>query len=345
MNGPVAPDPCRDHPQRPSRARCGVCARPLCNECDRFRLNGAAACARCAYEASTRPARRVSLAVAFVSLALGGELFAARRYDLWPDAAVTMVLGAVAVAVVAWFIAASGRGDGPTVEHRDPDDEAEAPPAAGASVYRASARRVMLAAAPRVSGSATLLVMLACFTGAAVLLPASLRMPRWIEVELVLALWWVTVAATLTVLLYRGFRLRDDFVYFAPWNRPDAPPPADGAPVKSSGSSSWADGCSPVDGCSGVDGEGCAGAVVVIVGIALAFGAAWVLVELAMPLMFLVMYAVFMRGIGRVANDRHGCEGSLARAARWGALWASAYLLPVAAVTWLLHLAHHAVTR
>mgnify|MGYP007037395642 FL=1 len=71
--------------------------------------------------------------------------------------------------------------------------------------------------------------------------------------------------------------------------------------------------------------------------LSLALGAAWVLVELALPLVFFLMYWLFMRAIGRVANDRHGCEGSLARSLGWGLGWATVYVAPIALVTWALH--------
>ena len=63
-------------------------------------------------------------------------------------------------------------------------------------------------------------------------------------------------------------------------------------------------------------------------GLAAAFGAAWVAVELAMPVVFLVMYWAFMRAIGRVANDWHDCEGSLGKSLGWGALWARSTWCP-----------------
>jgi hypothetical protein len=39
-----------------------------------------------------------------------------------------------------------------------------------------------------------------------------------------------------------------------------------------------------------------------------------------------------MRAIGRVSNDRHGCEGNALRAVGWGALWAAIYVAPLAIV-------------
>ncbi len=262
-----------------------------------------------------------------------------RRYDLWNAEPVMLVVGAVAALGVAVAIGASGRGDAPTIENRDPEEDADEGAARDlrASPYRAGARRVIQAASPKVSGSAAGLVMLASLAASAVLLPASVRLPRWVEAELVLGLWWVIVGAVLTTLLYRGFRLRDDFVYFAPWNRP-ASDKGDGAKATGDGSgSNWASGCGDLGGCAGADAEGCAVGLVVVIALAAAFGAAWLLVEIALPLAFFLMYGLFMRAIGRVANDRHGCEGQLSRSVGWGALWATVYVLPIAVLTGLFH--------
>ena len=86
--------------------------------------------------------------------------------------------------------------------------------------------------------------------------------------------------------------------------------------------------------------SGCIGAIVVAIALAAAFGAAWVFVEVAMPLAFFLMYWLFMRAISSVANDRHGCAGDLGKALGWGALWATIYVLPIAALTWALHALH-----
>jgi hypothetical protein len=315
--------------------RCGDCARALCDECYRFRVDGRPTCARCAYEWSTRASRRASLAVSFAGICAGGLAFAERRYGLWASSPVEVVLGVLAAAVIVVVIVVSGRSARVSVENRDPEEPvAEALPGAGASIYRVNARRLLLAAAPRVSGRTTALVLLACLAAAAVLLPASVHLPRWVEVELVLAVWWAIVAGALTALLYRGFRLRDDVVYFTPWNRPLAvkgDAPVD--PAAKTGCGSWADGLS---GCNG-DGEGLIAVVALAVILGVALGAAWVLVELALPLVFFLMYWLFMRAIGRVANDRHGCDGSLARALGWGLGWATVYVAPVALATWALH--------
>ena len=310
-------------------------------------MNAIPSCTRCAYEASTRPQRRVSLAVSFLGFAGAMAFWAVRRHDAWTAHPALLVAGVLVALVVSGLLLASARDpQGRIVASRDPDDEApiEAAYEGGAHPYRARARRVLLAVSPRVSGKLTALVVGASLLASAVLLPASVRLPRWIEAEVVLTLWWLIVAATLVVLLYRGFRLQDDLVYFAPWDRPGPPAAVAGktphVPARTSGRGmSWADGCVPDvgDGCGAIDGEGCVGAVLVLVLLGVALGAAWVLVELAMPLALFVIYALLMRAIRRAASDRRGCAGRLGPSLAWGVVWATVYVVPLAVLTWALH--------
>lgn len=328
-------------------ARCASCNRPLCDECFRFRLDGRPACARCAYETSTRPQRRLSLAASFLCLAWGGGFWLTRRYALWDESAFMVVLGAIAAPAVAAAIAWSARSASPVVvENRDPspDEVIEGAFEGNQSPYRARARRVLLAVSPRVSGRATALIVGASLIGTAALLPSALKLPRWVEAELVLSLWWLIMTTTLSVLLYRGFRLRDDYVYFLPWARPAAPeePGAGKKAKKGKGFSDGCgvDGCGGLDGCGAADGEGLLALLAVVLVLGAALGAAWILVELAMPLIFFATYWLLMRAIGHVARDGHGCQGALARALGWGMLWATIYVLPLAALTWVVHRLH-----
>jgi hypothetical protein len=339
-----APPDCSDHRGQAALARCAACGRFLCDLCFRFTLGARPGCARCAYEASTRPQRRVSLAVAFLCVAGGATLWAVRRYDAWREHPFALVAGGLAAILVAALIAASARDrNAPEVAPRDPDD---APPSqellpTPGSPYRAQARRVLLAVSPRVSGKATAAVIGASLIASAVLVPWSMHLPRWLEAEVVLALWWLTLATTVSVLLFRGFRLRDDLVYFAPWDRPAK---VDGGPAPAGrfGSSRGCspDGCSTTgDGCTGIDGEGCVAALVIVAVLGAALGVAWIVVELALPIVFVAMYAVLMRAIRHAARDTRGCAGDLGKSIGLAALWATVYVVPVAALTWAVHAA------
>jgi hypothetical protein len=286
--------------------------------------------------------------VAFVSVIAFAAFVAIRRFDLWRgEEAGVWVVGAIIVLIAAVFIARSGRSaQSQALEHRDPDDEPDVfEESPGPRGYGAGARRVLMAASPRISGSATALVLMACFGASAVLMPATVRLPRWVEAELVLGVWWAIVSVVTTTLLYRGFRLRDDFVYFAPWNRPSAPGEAKsgigGSPKAIRTSKDGRSWPNPFEGLQALnDAEGCLVLLAIVIFAGLALGAAWVLVELALPVAFFFMYALFMRAIGRVANDKHDCQGALSRSVLWGTFWATVYVVPIALITWLLHVAH-----
>jgi hypothetical protein len=56
------------------------------------------------------------------------------------------------------------------------------------------------------------------------------------------------------------------------------------------------------------------------------------------PVLFFFVYWLVVRAIARVANDRHGCEGSTFRSIGWAMTWATAYVLPLGAVIWVTHL-------
>ena len=290
----------------------------------------------------------------FLTFVGGLALWGTRRYDLWPGQAAPLGFGGMVALIIAGFIAATARSASrQDVVRREVEDEEEAPLEGAmdgnAHPYRAGARRVMLAVSPRVSGKVTALVVVLSFLSAAVLVPTSVRLPRWIEAEMVLGLWWVVLATVIVVLLYRGFRLKDDLVYFMPWDRPAAPGKEEGGKKKGGGGSSGGDGCSSFipdgcsggvsDGCSGLDGEGAIVVVVVVVALGAALGAAWLMVEIALPLAFFVMYSGLMRAIRRAASDRRGCEGDLVKSLGSGVLWASIYVLPIAALTWAMHAA------
>jgi Flp pilus assembly protein TadB len=324
-------------------ARCSSCNRLICDTCYRFRLDGDPACVRCAYEASTRPRRRVSLAISFLAFSFAAFFWLARRYELVAREPFLLGMGAVVAAIVALFIGLSGKQTTASLEHRDVDEAPTSRPleayedVGSPTPYRTQARvrRVLLAASPRVSGSATALVVVLCLAASAVLVPASLRLPRWIEEELVLGIWWLVVAGTLATLLHRGFRLRDDYVYFAPWDRPTRKDGKDNA--EKPGPLGTPSGCGDL---SGMDGEGFVFVLALVVVLGAALGAAWVFVELVMPVLFLVMYWLFMRAIAQVARDHRECKGELGRSLGWASFWASVYVAPVAALVWIFHMVH-----
>ncbi len=293
------------------------------------------ACAACGYEASTRVQRRTSLAVMFLVLGSGLAFWIYRRpsRDLHVEAIVLFV----AVLLVSGCILLFWKRSGPEAELRDRDVEVDSSrfDAAVGSPFRARARTLAMRLTPRVSGAATAGIVGASFVLAAIVLPLSFQLPHWIEAEVVLAVWWVALTATLSVLLYRGFRLRDDYVFVAFWKRTRRS--SEGK--TSSKLSGCADNIGCDAGCSSLDGEAAIFLVVLTVALAAIFGVAWIVAELALPILLFVSYAVLHRAITRVAHDRHACEGRLAKSIGWGGLWSAIYLAPLVVVVLLVHAA------
>jgi hypothetical protein len=178
---------------------------------------------------------------------------------------------------------------------------------------------------PEVSGKWTVLWLLLCFILTGVLIPLVLKLPKWVEFEIVVACWWVLWAIVLTKLLYSGEQVSDDHRHHKPrdWF----------GLKKSEGSSgNWGD----LSGCGAADGEGC----LVLLGLIVALILVWFLVEIAIPIVFLMLYFLVRGMLVRVVNDRPGCRGNFGLSAARGALWATVYTLPLALTVWLVHYIH-----
>src|SRR5262249_60045688 len=84
------------------------------------------------------------------------------------------------------------------------------------------------------------------------------------------------------------------------------------------------------------DGEGCA----IILGLVLAVGLIWFLIEIGVPVVLFLLYFVARGMLAQAVNDRHHCRGDLPRAAGWAFVWATVYTAPLAAVVWFIHFVH-----
>jgi hypothetical protein len=140
------------------------------------------------------------------------------------------------------------------------------------------ARRVRL---PRLSGKASAAWLIVCFGLTAVLIPMALHLPRWVEFEIVLAVWWAIWLAVLGHLLYTGQRVTDDHQMHEPRNW-FASGDAKKTPKKDPNSAWW-------DGFfwGWVWGDGDVGAI--ILGLFLLVGLIWVLFEVAIPLLLFLL--------------------------------------------------------
>ena len=196
------------------------------------------------------------------------------------------------------------------------------------------AKRVRL---PRLSGKASAAWLAVCFGLTAALIPMVLRLPRWVEFEIVLVLWWVIWLAVLTRLLYTGQRVADDHQLREPrsWFSSDKPEQKE---QKKDPDRSWWDGFST--GWFVGDADGVAIGCLVVVGLVVLAGLVWFLIEVAIPLVLFLLYFVTRGMLAQVVNDRHRCRGRLGRALAWGLVWATLYTTPVAAAVWYVHFFH-----
>lgn len=194
---------------------------------------------------------------------------------------------------------------------------------------RRLARRLAL---PAVSGKASVAVLVVCFALTAVLIPTALKLPRWVEFELVLAAWWLVWAGSLSLLLYRGARLADDFAQ--PGSQPSSRP--SGPAWFALGDLGWG---------ASLGGDSLVGAILgIVLEIVLAIAISivvmffvWLVMEFAIPVLAFGLYFVVRGMLAHVVNDRHRCRGRLVRAVAWGATWATAYTAPLAALVWTVH--------
>jgi hypothetical protein len=189
----------------------------------------------------------------------------------------------------------------------------------------------------RLSGKASAAALLLCLGTTAVLIPMALRMPRWVEYEIVLGVWWIIWLLVLTSYLYGGQRITDDHQLGQPRNW-FASSKSQPARRRRDSNSSWWDGF--FWGSVAFDAEGCIYGLAIIVALILLVGLIWFLIEIAIPVLFFLLYVIVRSMMAQVLNDCHYCRGRLARALAWGFVWATVYTAPLAAVVWFIHYVH-----
>src|SRR5262249_34375544 len=64
---------------------------------------------------------------------------------------------------------------------------------------------------PRVSGVRSFFTLLLCMGITALVVPMALKLPAWIEAEVVIAFWWAIWCVALTLFLYNGWLVTHDF--------------------------------------------------------------------------------------------------------------------------------------
>jgi hypothetical protein len=182
---------------------------------------------------------------------------------------------------------------------------------------------------PRLSGKASAAWLVVCFVLTSVLIPMALRLPQWIEFEIVVSVWWLIWLAVLSRLLYTGERVTDDHQLHEPrsWFSSGKKPQEQ----KKDSNSAWWDGF--FWGSFWGDGE----AILILLGLVLLVGLIWLLFEIAIPLLLFLLYLVARGMPARVVNDRHHCRGRPMRALNWGLVWATVYTAPLAGAVWFIH--------
>lgn len=189
------------------------------------------------------------------------------------------------------------------------------------------ARRVRL---PRLSGKASAAWLVVCFALTAVLIPMALRLPPWVEFEIVVAVWWAIWLAVLTRLLYVGQRVADDHQLGQPRNWFGGTT----QPARTDADRAWWDGF--FWGWCWGDGD----VIAIVIGLVLLVGLIWFLFEIAIPLLLFVLYFVTRGMLACVVNDRHHCHARLGRSLGWAAVWATLYTAPLAGAVWFIHYVH-----
>ncbi|MFO0876435.1 MAG: hypothetical protein U0840_03600 [Gemmataceae bacterium] len=183
---------------------------------------------------------------------------------------------------------------------------------------------------PMLSGKVSAAWLVVCFGLAALVIPVALKLPTWIEAEIVLGVWWAIWFGLLTYLLHRGWHISDDY----------------SPPRPRSWWSGWTEKKSDGDGAGAIfdlggdalEVEGCAWVVGILLALLLLVGLAWVVIEVAVPVLAFLFYCVTRFMLAQVVNDRHGCEDHLGRSSLWGGLWATVYTAPLAGAVWVIHL-------
>lgn len=331
---------CVAHDEEPAITACGACGRRLCDACfayvARTSTSPSPRCARCALVAARGAGatyRVLGFVISTVGLLSAGAYGYARHARGEPSGLALAATAGLLASLAGFLLAHTPKGDAASpVRARE---EGDTPPPTreaerGAHPYRAGFARMAVRAVPMLSGRGTAGAVLVASVVCLVVLPSVLRLPRWIELELGLGVFWALFVALLTGLLFRGYGVRDDHALVLPFGDDGASAPK---PSKKSGGSSWDLGALDL----GVDGEGCVAVIAVALAAIVALFATWLLVELVLPISFLVAYELVVRGVQRVGRDRHDCKGHLARSLGWGALFATAYLAPFVLLVWLAH--------
>ena len=314
---------CANHPTESATTRCASCARRLCHHCWLRNVDGKPWCELCVHHLTAKDGP-LALAIVFF-LSSVAIIYAGLRWQLGTPGEPSWLLWICVVvgAGIGAVVIANHKPEAPErrIEKRQMDREPIVPPTAIVGhPYRAALKHSLRLVASPVSGRSTALILFTCMVIAAVAIPGALELPRWVEIEAVIAIWWLAWAVVLSGLLYRGWRVSDDHVLATPrieW------------PSARSAEAATDLGCNAA--------SGCAEAAVAVVILLITLVASWLLVELVLPALLFFAYLLIRSALARIANDDHDCSGHLHRAVWWGSFWAAVYAVPFAIAVYGFH--------
>jgi hypothetical protein len=312
-------------------------------------------CDACVDALSRDRQARAAMGGSFVLIAWGLLFYASRFRPIASDSGAVVLFGGITAMGLGLCIGWPRRRER-TVREREPAERFEG--VGPAQPYRARLRRVARAAVAPLSAKNTVLAVAISMLVAAVLVPVRLKLPHWLESELVLAAWWAVLAATLALLLYRGSGLVDDYHYRPPRilhsqslagsGAGEGSTPARGAARKSrrgkrirgkakrdKSGLSLLEMLNPLNWLEA--GEAFVVVAVVAVALLAAFAVAWLLVEALLPLVFVAVYYLLRRALARAAADPRDCRRRPARSLFWGAVWSAIYVVPLGLLVWGVH--------
>lgn len=197
---------CAEHPDVAAIAHCDSCDRAMCGECWGQTIDGEPVCDACV-PLLTRPIPVVVPVVAaavliLVALRIGWLLKAG---GTWTWVGLGFVVPVVGVAAWRLTVRANARRAERSVAQRS-----SGPARVQGHPYRGAMARIRRRLAPPVSGAMAVFVVGCALVATAASVPALLHLPRWIEIELVLAAWWLVWTVALSLLLHRGWRVAGD---------------------------------------------------------------------------------------------------------------------------------------
>lgn len=148
-----------------------------------------------------------------------------------------------------------------------------------------------------------------------VIFPLALKLPKWIEAEVVIGSWAIIWGFILSFLLYKGWHVEDDH---------HQEKLQDGA----------ADAFSFFDADFSEGFGGVVASIVISVVVALLV---YLFIQTIFPAVAFLGYFVIIRMLRTVANDAHGCEANVFKAMPWGFFWAILYTGPLMLLVWAAH--------